>query len=191
MSRTGKKPIAVDPQITVKIDKNSLLCEGPKGKMSLNIPAGIEVNMEDKQLKVFPSKPARNLPRSLVRSIEKQKLANWGTVRQAIQNSIQGVSKGFEKVLLLEGVGFRAAVKGQLLTLNVGYSYPMEYGLPEKASAKVDGNTKLIITSCDRQLLGKIAAEIRAIRPPEPYKGKGIRYENETIVRKAGKTGKK
>ncbi|MBL0690812.1 MAG: 50S ribosomal protein L6 [SAR324 cluster bacterium] len=191
MSRTGKKSIKLDSAVKVKLDGESFICQGPKGNLSVNIPKGILVKIEDGFVFVTLAEPPKGIAKSLLRSNFRQNNASWGTVRQLIANSVIGVVSGFEKSLVLEGVGFRASVSGQNMTLSVGYSYLVKYTLPEAVKVKLDGNTKIILSSCDKQLLGQIAEEIRAIRKPEPYKGKGIRYEGEIIKRKAGKTGKK
>jgi large subunit ribosomal protein L6 len=181
-SRVGDKPIEKVKSVEFSYENNLLKVKGQKGKLELFIPSPFQLVIGQDTIAVEPVKREDVL-------IKKNK-ALHGTLRQLVSNMVQGVSSGFEKVLLLQGVGYRAQVSGNKLVLNLGFSLPVNYEVPETVSAKVDAN-KIILSSCDKQLLGQTAAEIRSYRPPEPYKGKGVHYEGERIIRKAGKTGKK
>ncbi|MBD3282035.1 MAG: 50S ribosomal protein L6 [Candidatus Portnoybacteria bacterium] len=172
MSRIGKKPIEIPQGVEVKIDGNTVKVKGPKGELEQKIHPGIEIEVKDNSIEI---KPKRN-----------DSAAIWGTFRMLLSNMVNGVSQGFEKKLIFEGVGYRASVSGSKLVLNLGYSHPIEMEAPEGISFNVDKNT-IVISGIDKQLVGQVAANIREKRPPEPYKGKGIRYEDEIIRRKAGK----
>ncbi len=179
MSRIGRLPIPVPAGVTVTIDENNLVTvKGPKGTLSQKVHKDIKVTQEDGVLHVTrpsDSKPHRSM---------------HGLYRALINNMVVGVTKGFEKVLLMEGVGYRAQVAGKQLTLTVGYSHPVVFDAPETISFEAPAPTRIVVKGIDRQQVGAIAADIRAVRKPEPYLGKGIRYENEHIRRKEGKTGK-
>lgn len=179
MSRPGKKPVAIDSKVTVDYKDRLLKIKGPKGQLELKTPESVELDISKEEIKVvadFETKEGKTI---------------GGTIRQLINNIIIGVTEGFEKKLDLVGVGYRAQVSGTKLVLNLGYSHPIEYEVPDMVTAAVENNTKVVLTSCDKQKVGQAAAEIRSFRPPEPYKGKGVKYEDEYIRRKAGKTGKK
>lgn len=179
MSRIGKQPIPISSGIQVKIDGQHIVVKGNKGTLERDIIPEIEVQLSGDEIVVN-------------NRIENKKVnAFRGLTRSLINNMVIGVDKGFSKVLLIEGVGYKASVAGNSLTLNVGYSNPVEFALPKGVNATVDGNTKIILDSIDKDLLGLTASRIRSIRKPEPYKGKGIRYENEHIVRKVGKAAGK
>ncbi|HIU34633.1 MAG TPA: 50S ribosomal protein L6 [Candidatus Pullichristensenella excrementigallinarum] len=179
MSRIGRLPIPVPAGVTVTIDENNLVTvKGPKGTLSQKVHKDIKVTQEDGVLHMTrpsDSKPHRSM---------------HGLYRALINNMVVGVTKGFEKVLLMEGVGYRAQVAGKQLTLTVGYSHPVVFDAPETISFEAPAPTRIVVKGIDRQQVGAIAADIRAVRKPEPYLGKGIRYENEHIRRKEGKTGK-
>ena len=179
MSRIGRLPIPVPAGVTVTIDENNLVTvKGPKGTLSQKVHKDIKVTQEDGVLHVTrpsDSKPHRSM---------------HGLYRALINNMVVGVTKGFEKVLLMEGVGYRAQVAGKQLTLTVGYSHPVVFDAPETISFEAPAPTRIVVKGIDRQQVGAIAADIRAVRKPEPYLGKGIRYENGHIRRKEGKTGK-
>ena len=181
-SRVGDKPILRDKSIEISYRGNLVEVKGEKGNLKLSFPDIFCLVITEEKVLVKPVKNEYVL-------IKKHK-ALHGTLRQLVHNMIYGVSKGFEKTLLLQGVGYRAQISGNKLILNLGFSMPIEYKIPQRLGAKVEGN-KIILSSCDKQLLGQTAAEIRSYRPPEPYKGKGVHYEGEKIMRKAGKTGKK
>ena len=179
MSRPGKKPVAIDSKVTVDYKDRLLKIKGPKGQLELTTPESVELTISAESIKVvadFDTTAGKMI---------------GGTIRQLINNIVVGVTEGFEKKLELVGVGYRAQASGDKLVLNLGYSHPIEYMLPELVEVKVEGNTNVILTSCDKQRVGQAAAEIRSFRPPEPYKGKGVKYAGEHIRRKAGKTGKK
>ena len=176
MSRLGKLSVAVPTAVKVAVDQGKVKLEGPKGKLSVDIPNGIGVSVESGKLQVTRS------------SDEAEQKAKHGLVRTLIFNSVKGVAEGFERKLEIKGVGFRAAVKGTTLNLTVGYSHQVDFPLPATVTAKVEGNTIVVLQCPDKGLLGDTASKIRAVRPPEPYQGKGIRYMNEVIRRKAGKS---
>lgn len=179
MSRIGKLPVAVPQGVTVTAGKSSVVVKGPKGELSQDIRPDVEVVVQDKEVLVNrknDSKKAR---------------AYHGLYRKLISNMVIGVSQGFTKVLLINGVGYRAEVKGKHLLLNLGYSNPIEYVISNDLTITCDGPSKIIVSGIDLQKVGQACAEIRSLRPPEPYKGKGIKYENEKIRRKVGKAGAK
>lgn len=174
MSRIGKKPIALPPGVTVTISAGRVQAKGPKGELHLVIPHGCEVQQKENILSVIDKKGNNN--------------ALFGLARALLNNVIQGVSEGFKKELELVGIGYRAQVQGKKLVLSLGFSNPAEYHLPDGIEAKVAGSQNLItISGADKQKVGQTAAEIRKIRPPEPYQGKGVKYAQEVIRRKAGK----
>jgi large subunit ribosomal protein L6 len=178
MSRIGRKPLEIPKGVTVSITKDAVSIKGPKGTLDLKRHKDIEIK-QDKDTLVFNR--SGNL--GPVR-------AAHGLMRALVGNMLTGVTKGFEKQLEINGVGYKAELKGPKIVLSLGYSHPIEYTLPQGISAKVDKNL-LILSGIDRQALGAATAEIRSFRPPEPYKGKGIKYVTETILRKAGKTAGK
>ena len=183
MSRIGRKPLEIPKGVTVSITKDSVSTKGPKGTLTLKRHKDIEIRQtkdEDKR-DVIVFERTGNLG---------HERAAHGLMRALVNNMLEGVTKGFEKQLEINGVGYKAEIKGQKITLSLGYSHPIEYTLPEGVSAKTDKNL-LILSSIDREKLGGAAAKIRSYRPPEPYKGKGIKYKEETILRKAGKTAGK
>ncbi len=174
MSRIGKKPILIAPGVEVKENDGRLEVKGPKGQLSLEIPTGIKAEIKDD--KIFFS---------LLKS-DKKTNALWGLTRTLAANMIEGVTKGFEKRLEINGVGFKARVEGKDLILDVGYSHPIKIEAKEGIAFNVEKNI-IIVSGIDKELVGQVAAEIRRIKPPEPYKGKGIKYINEVIKRKLGK----
>ena len=179
MSRIGKQPIPVPAGVKIDIKDSQIAVTGAKGTLKRDIIQDIEVLVQDSEIVVN-------------NRIESPKVnAFRGLYRSLINNMVVGVTDGFKKVLIIEGVGYKANVKGTTLTLNVGFSNPVDYSLPKGIQASVDGNTKIILESIDKELLGLVASQVRQIRKPEPYKGKGIRYEGEHIVRKVGKAGAK
>ena len=179
MSRIGKQPIQVPAGIQVQIEGQHILVKGNKGLLKRNIIPEIEIVLHENEILVN-------------NRVENKKVNGFrGLTRTLINNMILGVDKGFSKVLLIEGVGYKANVNGNNLSLNVGYSNPVEFLVPDGVFAAVEGNTKIILNSIDKDLLGLTASRIRSVRKPEPYKGKGIRYENEHIVRKVGKAAGK
>ena len=180
MSRIGKLPVAVPAGVEVKIGEDNLLTvKGPKGTLERKLSADMHIAMEDGQIVV-------TRPNDL-----KRNKALHGLTRTLIHNMVVGVTEGFEKKLEVNGVGYRAAKSGKKLTLNLGYSHPVEMIDPEGIEAVVEGQNVIIVKGIDKEKVGQYAAEIRDKRRPEPYKGKGIKYADETIRRKVGKTGKK
>lgn len=177
MSRIGKMPIPVPAGVKVEIKGQDVSVTGKKGSLSRTVRPEISLSLKDGQI--------------LVSGDESNKKINAfrGLTRSLVNNMVIGVEEGFKKVLVIEGVGYRASMSGKSLSLSVGYSNPVEFALPESVSANVENNNTIVLESIDKELLGMTAARIRAIRKPEPYKGKGIRYADEHIVRKAGKTG--
>ncbi|MCM3666928.1 50S ribosomal protein L6 [Mesobacillus subterraneus] len=178
MSRVGKKPIEIPAGVTVTLDNNNVTVKGPKGELSRTFHADIEIKVEDNVINI--SRPSE----------AKEHRALHGTTRAILANMVEGVSKGFERGLELIGVGYRAAKQGNKLVLSVGYSHPVEIEAEKGLEIEVPSNTKIIIKGTDKERVGALAANIRDVRPPEPYKGKGIRYEGEFVRRKEGKTGK-
>lgn len=178
MSRIGNRSIEIPKGVTVSITDTSITAKGPKGSLTLKRHAAVDVK-EDKGVLVFTRK-----------GNDKDQRAAHGLMRALTANIVNGVSKGFERQLEINGVGYRAEVKGGTLVLTLGYSHPIEYKLPEGVSAKVDKNM-LILSAMDKQQLGAAASKIRSFRGPEPYKGKGVKYVEETILRKAGKAAGK
>lgn len=178
MSRIGKLPVEIPEKVQVTVADSVVKVKGPKGELQFAYPSLVTVEMEDKQIVVKPS------------SQEKSSISMWGTARTLVNNMVTGVSVGFTKSLEFNGVGYKAAVNGNTITLNLGYSHPIDYPLPAGIEAKVEKN-QIHISGCDKELVGFVAAKVRSFRPPEPYKGKGIKYVTETILRKAGKSGGK
>jgi len=174
MSRVGKKPIPLPKGVKVTIGEE-LLVEGPKGKLTVPVPAGIRVQQNDGTL-------------DLTRDGD-QLAALHGLTRALAANAVQGVSGGFTRELDIVGVGYRADVKGNIVSFTLGYSHPIEVFLPKGIEAKIDKQTHLVLTGYDRQALGQVAANMRALRPPDPYKNKGVRYTGEALRKKVGKTG--
>jgi large subunit ribosomal protein L6 len=177
MSRIGKTPITLPDKVKVTVaDGNQVTVEGPKGKLNWELPKDISVTVEGTKLTV-----ARGSENRDVRALH-------GLSRALLNNMVTGVSNGFRRDLEIQGVGFRAAVKGDKLDLSIGYSHPVLFPIPKEIKVAVTDNTKISIEGIDRQLVGQVAADIRAYYPPEPYKGKGIRYAGEQVRRKEGKT---
>jgi len=175
MSRIGKQPITVPAGVEVKIDADSVTVKGPKGEMTSPLFEGITLVHEDNVLQLACADLGN-----------KKMKGNFGLVRALLASNVTGVSEGFKKVLELRGVGYRAQAQGQKLNLSLGFSHPVEYEVPKGVEAQVDKNN-IIITGFDKQKVGQVAAEIRAFRPPEPYKGKGVRYVGEYVAMKEGK----
>ena len=178
MSRIGKKLIEIPSGVTVTNNDNTVTVKGPKGELTRTFHPDMEIKIEDSVLTV--SRPSEH----------KEHRALHGTTRSLIANMVEGVSKGFERGLELIGVGYRAAKSGNKLVLNVGYSHPVEIVPEAGVEVEVPSQTKIIIKGIDKERVGALASNIRAVRSPEPYKGKGIRYEGEFVRRKEGKTGK-
>lgn len=175
MSRIGKLPVAIPSGVKVALEASAVRLEGPKGKLQTAVPAGVEIKIEG------------NLVRVECLSEERKVRALHGLTRKLIANMAQGVSQGFIRVLEINGVGYRAEVKGQEIHMTLGYSHPVVFRLPPGVTASVERQIIITLSGADRQVLGEVAAKIRSFRPPEPYKGKGIKYREEVIKRKAGK----
>lgn len=179
MSRIGKRPIEVPDKVQVMLEGQSVTVKGPKGELEYTFPEGVTISQKDKQISIAPVDSTSSSHRSL-----------WGMVRTLINNMVIGVTKGFSKKLEFNGVGYKAVVKGNTLQLNLGYSHPIDYKYPKGIEVKVQKNI-IELSGGNKELVGFTAAQIRSFRPPEPYKGKGIKYIDERIIRKAGKTGAK
>lgn len=178
MSRIGKKPIGIPDKVEVKVNGTTVDVKGPKGQLSYTFRKEVKIDKADKAINVTP---ANN-------STEAKSL--WGLSRTILGNMVTGVTTGFVKTLEFNGVGYKAAVAGNTLTLNLGYSHAIDYKLPKGIEAKINKNT-IEFYGCDKELVGFVAAQVRSYREPEPYKGKGLKYIDEKIIRKAGKTGAK
>lgn len=179
MSRIGKLPIAIPAGVKVIYNAPEITVQGPKGSLTRSVMGGVAISVDDKAVTV-----TRNDDSTKCRSAH-------GISRTLINNMVIGVSKGFETALEINGVGYRAEVKGNVLNLSLGFSHPVNFELPAGITVEVDKMTKMKVMGIDKEVVGQTAAKIRAFRPPEPYKGKGVKYADETILRKAGKTGKK
>jgi len=178
MSRVGRKVIPIPKDVKVQIEGTSLHVQGPKGKLTTPVPPGISFKLENGELSAARS------------SDERQQRAFHGLARALAQNAVKGVTEGFSKELDIVGVGYKAALEGKKLVLSLGFSHPVDFPIPEGIKIAVDKQTRVVVSGIDRQQVGQVAAEIRGLRPPEPYKGKGIKYANELIKKKAGKAGK-
>ena len=175
MSRVGKQPIKIPSGVKVDFKNRLINVEGPKGKLKHTLAEGVDVKVEAGAVTVTRKDSVENAA------------ALHGLTRTLVHNMVHGVSQGFSKELEVVGVGYRAATKGNILNLTLGFSHPIDYKLPEGIQAKVENNTKIIVSGADRMLVGMVAAKIRSFKQPEPYQGKGIKYVDEVIVRKQGK----
>ena len=175
MSRIGQSPISLSDEVEVSLDEKNLKVKGPKGELFLEISKKINVDIENKVIKIVNNDNS------------KQGKAVWGTTRSLINNMVVGVTKGFSKNMEIVGVGYRGSLNGKVLTLNLGLSHTVEMNIPEGIEIKMDGNTKFSISGVDKQKIGQFASVVRSKRPPEPFKGKGVRYADEYVVRKEGK----
>jgi large subunit ribosomal protein L6 len=178
MSRIGKRLITIPPKVTVEINGQQVKVKGPKGELSRELPSLVTVQKDGEALAVVRQDESRTARE------------RHGLCRTLVANMVEGVSAGFTKKLEIQGVGYRAAAQGKQLTLNMGYSKPVEMTMPDGIQVAVEKNTDITVSGIDKELVGNVAAKIRAVRPPEVYKGKGIRYLGEFVRRKAGKTGK-
>ena len=176
MSRLGKLPITLKEGVQAKLENDFIVVKGPKGELSLSENKLVKIEIKENEIKLSVKKPEDKNQKSL-----------WGLYRGLVNNLVLGVTEGFEKKLEVNGVGFRISASGNTLNMNLGFSHPVVFNLPEGISATVEGNV-ITISGIDKQLVGQVAAEVRAIKPPEPYKGKGIKYIDEIILRKEGKT---
>lgn len=179
MSRLGKLPIELPEGTGARLEDGFVIIKGPKGELKQELTDLVKVDIKDSRITVSVKNPAQKKERSF-----------WGLYRSLINNMVIGVTAGFEKKLEIQGVGYRANLSGKKLTLNVGFSHPVDYTLPEGITAQIEGNT-ITISGIDKQLVGEVAAQIRKVRKPEPYKGKGIKYIDEVIRRKEGKAAVK
>jgi large subunit ribosomal protein L6 len=179
MSRVGKKPIAIPEKTQVSLKADTITVKGPKGTLSRQIHPAVKLDIGDNEIL------------AVIDSQDRKTRALQGLVRSLVANMVTGVSAGFERVLEISGIGYRAEAKGRSVLLNLGYSHPIDFPLPEGITAEVDKNNAIKLMGIDKELLGQTAASLRQLRPPEPYKGKGIKYADEYIQRKAGKTGTK
>lgn len=175
MSKIGKQPIRIPAGVDITIEGKEIKIKGQKGELSVPLLSGVEVKMENGEIAFT------------IKSSAKQQRSNWGTQRALVQNAVSGLVKDFEKTLILEGVGYRVTKEGENLSLNLGFSHPIKYEAPKGIAFEVEKNSILKVRGSDRALVGQVAAEIRALRKPEPYKGKGFHYLGEVIRRKAGK----
>lgn len=175
MSRVAKAPIVIPAGVQVTLDDQAVTVKGVKGESLWNVHPMVQVRQDGGILTVAPKEPA---PRSW---------AQAGTTRALLANMVQGVSKGFEKRLTLVGVGYRAQAKGKVLNLTLGFSHPIDFAVPEGITVETPSQTEVLVSGADRQRVGQVAAKIRSFRPPEPYKGKGVRYANERVLRKEAK----
>jgi len=179
VSRIGRKPIALPPGVEIKVEDRVMTVKGPKGELSQAVPEDISIDQQDGEILVTRPSDA------------KRHRAMHGLTRALLANMVTGVTNGFEKKLEMVGVGYRAQMQGSKLVLNLGFSHPVEIEPPAGIEFEVPAVTRITVKGIDKQLVGNTAADIRALRKPEPYKGKGLRYENEVVRRKAGKTGAK
>ena len=175
MSRIGKKPVAIPAGVTAKVEGQKVSVKGAKGELSFVVPDDVDVKFEDNEIKVDP------------RNETKRARALWGTSRAQVNNLVVGVTKGFEKKLEITGVGYKAAVAGKNLQLSLGYSHDVNYPIPAGIAIVTPKPTEIMVSGIDKRQVGQVAAEIRAYRGPEPYKGKGVKYADEFIFRKEGK----
>lgn len=176
MSRIGKNPVAIPAKVKVTVNGARVAVEGPKGKLELSLPRFTSAQVDGANVKVARA------------SDSAEAKAMHGLARALINNMVRGVSEGFQKKLEIQGVGFKAALQGGVVNLALGYSHPINYPVPAGIKVAVEDNTKLTIDGADKELVGRVASEIRSYYPPEPYKGKGVRYAGEKVVRKEGKT---
>ena len=179
MSRIGKAPIPLPDKVSVSLHGLAVTVKGPKGELSRTLPDGVQISQDGNTLVVRPTSETR-------RSRERH-----GHCRTLVANMVEGVSQGYTRKLEIIGVGYRAALQGTKLVVSAGYSHQVEVVPPDGITFSVEGNTTVLVSGANKELVGNEAAKVRAIRPPEPYKGKGIKYQGERILRKAGKTGKK
>jgi large subunit ribosomal protein L6 len=176
MSRIGRQPVAIPKGVQVTAQDGSVKVKGPKGELVMSLVSGVSLAVNESEAVVKLERDDRNAS------------AVYGLTRAILANLVKGVGQGFQKSLEIQGTGYRAALEGKKLVLQLGYSHPVEYPVPDGVQIKVDTPTKLTVSGADKQQVGQVAAHIRGFRPPEPYKGKGVRYEGEYIKRKAGKS---
>ena len=177
MSRIGKMPVPIGTGVKVDVGPSQATVQGPKGKLTVPVPEGISIKLEDGNAQLGR------------RSDSKSQRALHGLTRALLANAVHGVTQGFSKNLEIHGVGYRAAVKGKVVNFTLGFTHPVEFPIPEGIEVKIEKNTRLSVSGFDKQQVGQVAAEIRALRPPDAYKLKGVRYAGEQLRKKAGKTG--
>ena len=175
MSRVGNSPVSIPDGVSLSINSDVITVKGSNGELQKKIPSSVDVSFDNNVVKLS------------IKNSDNQSRSHWGTTRAHIANMVKGVSTGFSKNLEINGVGYRATMQGNKLQLNLGFSHPVEMLVPEGLKVSVDGNTKINVSGADKELIGMFAAEIRSKRPPEPFKGKGVKYSDEYIVRKEGK----
>ncbi|MFH1161873.1 MAG: 50S ribosomal protein L6 [Candidatus Jorgensenbacteria bacterium] len=175
MSKIGKQPISIPPGITVSVVHGEVSVKGAKGELTVPLLPGVKAAVEGSTLQFS------------LTGTDKQAHSNWGTMRALVANSVEGLTKGFEKTLILEGVGYRITKEGENLSMTLGFSHPVRYEAPQGITFEVEKNSMVKVKGIDRALVGQVAAEIRALRKPEPYKGKGFHYRGEVLKRKVGK----
>jgi len=175
MSRIAKQPVEMPSGVSLSIDGQTIKAKGPKGELSITVHDDVVFEQNDNILSFKPANDNKNA------------MAMTGTMRSLVSNVVKGVAEGFQKKLQLVGVGYRAQLKGKTLSLSLGFSHPVEYAIPDGITIEVPSQTEIVISGCDKQRVGQVAAEIRAYRPPEPYKGKGVKYADEQIIRKEAK----
>ena len=175
MSRIAKKPVAIKDGVEVNVSGQTVTVKGKLGNLTLDVHEAVKVVMEEGELRFAPANDARN------------GMAMAGTMRSLVNNMVQGVSEGFSRTLQLVGVGYRAQLQGKVLDLSLGFSHPVKYEVPEGVTIEVPSQTEIVVKGADKQQVGQVCAEIRAFRPPEPYKGKGVRYADERVIRKEAK----
>lgn len=175
MSRIGKLPVAIPEKVSVAVNGSVVTVEGPNGKLSKSFDTTVTIEVKDGEVIVAPASNSR------------QARAMWGTARSIIEGMVEGVQKPFERSLVIEGVGFKALLKGKVLDLSLGYSHPIEYPIPDGITVTIDGGTKLKVEGPDKHLVGQVSADIKSYYPVEPYKGKGVRIVGEYVRRKEGK----
>jgi len=176
MSRIGAKPVPVPSGVSITIQSSEVRVKGPKGVLTSPVLPGIEVQLDNDVAQVSLREASGNR-------------AYWGLTRALLANAVTGVSKGFQKELDIVGVGYRAQVKGRNVSFALGYSHPIEFALPDGVDVRIEKNTHVVVSGADKQAVGQVAARIRALRKPDPYKQKGVRYTGERLIKKAGKTG--
>ena len=179
MSRIGKQPVPIPANVQVQLEGRTVLVKGPNGELRRTLPEGVAIARHEQALVVTPINASRT------------NRIRHGLSRTLVANMVEGVTKGYSKTLEMVGVGYRAQVKGKTLVLSAGYSHPVELIPPQGITYKVENNTRITVSGAEKEVVGNEAAKVRAVSPPEPYKGKGIKYVAETILRKAGKAGKK
>jgi len=177
MSRIGRKPIPIPDGVKVNLQGDRVEVEGPKGKLVTRLPKGVRIEKNDSQLRAVPERESRELA------------PFWGLTRTLVANAVHGVTQGFSKELDIVGIGYRAQVEGKKVVFSLGYSHPIEFDIPDGIKVNIEKQTRITVSGADKHLVGQVAARMRALRKPDPYKQKGVRYVGEHLKKKAGKTG--